>query len=325
MNKKILVALLLVFAGGGSYYLLRHAQAADEDTQLHGNIDIREVNLAFRVAGRVQQVLVDEGSVVKQGDLLAQLDNEPLRNALASAQASLQAVTARNALLHQGYRAEDVAQAKLRLQAAQSNLQEAERQLKRQRELALEGGSAQRTFDAAQTQHEQAQAQMRIAEQQLKSLQGGFRKEEIAESDAQLAQVKANFDSAQLALKDSSLLAPSDGMILTRAIEKGSMVQAGAPAFNLSLTQPVWARVYASDLQLARFASGSKVLLRSQARPDKPYHGTVGFVSPSAEFTPKSVETADLRTSLVYRLRVVVQDADKELRQGMPISVSLQK
>jgi HlyD family secretion protein len=173
--------------------------------------------------------------------------------------------------------------------------------------------------------HDQAAAQVRSSEEQLRLITTGFRKEEIAESDAQLAQARTTLDSARLALRDATLTAPSDGVILTRAVEKGTMVQPGTAAFVISLTNPVWVRAYVSEPQLGRFATGTKVTLHTDSRPDKPYSGVVGFVSPSAEFTPKSVETSDLRTSLVYRLRVIVDNPDSQLRQGMPVTVRLAK
>ncbi|MNC07386.1 putative efflux pump membrane fusion protein [compost metagenome] len=165
---------------------------------------------------------------------------------------------------------------------------------------------------------------MRSAREQLGQLETGYRPEEIAQSDAQLEGAKAALASAELALADAVLTAPSDGILFTRAIETGSMVQPGATAFNLSLTAPVWVRAYVEEPWLGHFPSGAHVTLTTDSRPDKPYQGVVGFVSPTAEFTPKSVETPDLRTHLVYRLRIVVQDPDSALRQGMPVTVRLQ-
>jgi HlyD family secretion protein len=170
---------------------------------------------------------------------------------------------------------------------------------------------------------DQAAAQVTASEEQLRLLTSGFRKEEVADSDAQLSQARATLESARLALRDATLLAPSDGVILTRAIEKGSMVQAGTPAFSLSLTAPVWVRAYVGEPQLGRYAPGAKVTVLTDSRPDTPYRGVVGFVSPTAEFTPKTVETTDLRTALVYRLRIVIEDPDSQLRQGMPVTVRL--
>lgn len=325
MNKKILIPTVLLtgLVAGTLWY--RHATAAEQKGTIYGNVDIREATLAFRVAGRVMEVRVDEGAVVKPGDRLAALDPEPLQNALLAAEATEGAVSARNALLHRGYRAEDVEQARARLASVRAVLAESERQLARQRTLVPEGAAPQRALDAAQSARDQAVAQARVAEEQLRTMTTGFRREEVAESDAQLRQAQAQLKSARLALQDAVLTAPSDGVILTRSIENGSMVQNGAPAFGLSLTNPVWVRAYVAEPQLGRFAPGTPVTLHTDARPDRAYRGVVGFVSPTAEFTPKPVETADLRTSLVYRLRVVVQDADSQLRQGMPVTVRLAK
>jgi len=164
---------------------------------------------------------------------------------------------------------------------------------------------------------------LKVAQESLRQMTTGYRKEEIAEADGQLGQAQANLETARLALRDAQLFAPSDGVILTRAVEKGSMVQAGTPGFSLTLTSPVWARAYVNETQLGSFNSGTRVALRTDLHPDKPYHGVVGYVSPTAEFTPKTVETADLRTSLIYRMRIVVEDPDAQLRQGMPVTVSL--
>ncbi|MBI3228995.1 MAG: secretion protein HlyD [Burkholderiales bacterium] len=322
MNKKLVVVAVLAAGAIAAWQFWPRLAPAANGT-IYGNIDIREVNLAFRSAGRLMDLKVDEGSKVKAGEVLAVLDTEPLMNSLHSAESALAAVKARNSLLHQGYRSEDKEQAKARVVAAQAALQEAERVLARQRELVPQGAAAQRALDSASNAREQAASQLKVAQQHAQAMNNGWRKEEIAESDALVAQASSNLANAQLALRDAALIAPSDGVVLTRALEKGAMVQVGTPVFSLSLVKPVWARAYVSEAQLGQFGSGRKVVLLTDARPGKPYHGVVGFVSPSAEFTPKSVETTDLRTALVYRLRIVVEDADEQLRQGMPVTVQL--
>ncbi|MDR3682957.1 MAG: secretion protein HlyD [Geothrix sp.] len=322
MNKKaILIPIALLTLGAVGYGIYRRIHAEERNGTLYGNVDIREASLAFRVGGRVESLKVDEGATVKAGDVLATLDPEPLQNSLRSAEAAVAALAARNALMHRGYRPEDIAETRARLEAAQAVLAETEANLARQSTLAPEGASTQRSLDAARSARDQAAAQVRVTEQQTHQMTTGFRQEEVAESDAQLRQAQAQVAAASLALKDATLVAPSDGIILTRAIEKGNMVQAGAPAFSLSLTSPVWTIAYVSEPMLGRFPPSTKVILTTDSRPDQPYHGVVGFVSPTAEFTPKSVETADLRTSLVYRLRIVVTDPDSQLRQGMPVTV----
>jgi HlyD family secretion protein len=323
MNKKIVLpiaAAALAIAGGA--YACRSHDGSEHPT-LYGNVDIREVNLAFRVGGRITAIKVDEGDPVHAGDLIASLDPEPLQHAVANAEAAVAATGAHAAMLHQGYRREDVEQARARLESARAALKDAEQQLVRQQAMVPPGAAPQRTLDNALSQRDQAAAQLRVADQSLRELSAGYRKEEIAEADGQFHQAQASLATAQLNLRDAQLVAPSDGVILTRAVEKGSMVAAGTPGFSLTLTSPVWARAYVDEGHLGRFNSGTQVLLTTDLHPDKPYHGVVGFVSPTAEFTPKTVETPDLRTSLVYRLRIVVADADAQLRQGMPVTVRL--
>jgi HlyD family secretion protein len=264
---------------------------------------------------------VDEGDAVKAGDVLAVLDTEPLQNALEAAEAALTSMIARNSMIHSGNRDEDVAQAKARMEAARATLTNAQQQYDRLSSLLPSGIISQDSVDTALAARDLAAANLRAAEEQYKAIGVGFRPEEKAESDGQLRQAKANLDTSRLAISDATLRAPSDGYILTRAIEKGQMIQTGSPAFSLSLTNPVWVRAYVEEPQLGHFNTGTKVLLYTDSRPKQPYKGTVGFVSPTAEFTPKSVETTDLRTALVYRIRIVVDDPDSMLRQGMPITV----
>ena len=322
MLKRLLVLVLLaglVYVGRQYFFPADHGSAGAET--LYGNVDIRELSLAFRVGGRVAEVLIDEGAEIKAGEVLAKLDSEPLRNNLRAASATVAALEARNRLLHKGYRKEDIAQAKAKLMSAQVALREAEQHLERQRGLIADAATTQHALDAAQAQRDQARSVLTAQTAQLELLQQGFRAEELAESDALLQQARVTQDTAQLALNDSTLIAPSAGIVLTRSIETGSMVQNGATAFSVSLTQPVWVRAYVAEPQLGRFASGTPVKIWTDSRPERAYQGVVGFVSPTAEFTPKAVETADLRTALVYRLRIVVQDADSLLRQGMPVTI----
>jgi HlyD family secretion protein len=326
MNRQKIAVITAVLAAiaAGAFFWFRASHGPQGAATIYGNVDIRQVSLAFRVGGRVSEVLVDEGDRVQPGQVLARLDTAPLTNNLRSAEAQLASLTARNTLLHEGFRREDVEQAEAHLQQARAALTEAQTQLKRQQALVPAGAAPQKSLDSAQSQRDQAAAQFKAADAALALSNRGYRKQEIAESDALLQQARANLDTAHLALDDAVLKAPSAAVVLTRSIEKGAMVAVGSNVFGLSLIDPVWVRAYVPEPQLGQFASGAKVSLSTDSRPERPYHGVVGYVSPTAEFTPKSVETTDLRTSLVYRLRVVVQDADEQLRQGMPVTVRLE-
>ncbi|HFN7955509.1 TPA: HlyD family secretion protein [Escherichia coli] len=273
------VVLAAVVAGGYWWYQSRQ----DNGLTLYGNVDIRTVNLSFRVGGRVESLAVDEGDAIKAGQVLGELDHKPYEIALMQAKAGVSVAQAQYDLMLAGYRDEEIAQAAAAVK--------------------------------------QAQATLKSAQDKLRQYRSGNREQDIAQAKASLEQAQAQLAQAELNLQDSTLIAPSDGMLLTRAVEPGTVLNEGGTVFTVSLTRPVWVRAYVDERNLDQAQPGRKVLLYTDGRPDKPYHGQIGFVSPTAEFTPKTVETPDLRTDLVYRLRIVVTDADDALRQGMPVTV----
>lgn len=140
---------------------------------------------------------------------------------------------------------------------------------------------------------------------------------------ANLEKALAELAESTLHLEDTNLYSPSDGVVLTRVLEPGSMLATNATIVTVSLINPVWVRAYISERELSQAKTGTRVKIYSDSAPQKFYEGKIGFVSSIAEFTPKTVETTDLRTELVYRLRIIVQDPKHELRQGMPVTVQL--
>lgn len=322
--KKLLVALVLLAALLIIGWQFRgRFQKTGEALTLYGNVDIRGVDLGFRVGGRLLEVLKDEGDAVKAGDLLARIDRQPYEHELARTEAELAAAVADQQLKKSGFRSEELEQARAVLNESQVVREDAERIRERHAGLLAGGGTSRQNLESAQAALDEAKQRVKVAEAKLKLLEAGFRAEEIAAADARVAQARAARATVVLRLEDTELKAPSDGIVLTRALEPGSIVQAGATALSLSLENPVWVRAYVHERELGRVPPGTKVILTTDGRPDKVFHGKVGFVSPRAEFTPKSVETPELRTSLVYRLRIVVEDSDGSLRQGMPVTVSL--
>jgi HlyD family secretion protein len=323
MKKLLIVLVLLAAAAAVAWQLKDRFGKPAAPLTLYGNVDIRGVDLGFRVSGRLQEALKDEGDPVKTGELLARIDRQPYEHELAAAEAGLAAAEADLRLKKAGNRAEDIAQAQASLDEIRIAGKDAQRMLDRQASLVKGGGTSQQNLENAQAALDAAQQRVKVAEAKLKLLETGFRPEEIAAAEAKAAQAKAACDTARLHIEDTELKAPSDGIVLTRALEPGAIVQAGATVFSLSLEHPVWVRAYVHETELGRVPPGTRVILTTDGRPDQPFHGTVGFVSPQAEFTPKSVETPELRTALVYRLRIVVDDSDGSLRQGMPVTVSL--
>ena len=322
MNKKRLaIALIVTGLVAAVAYSTVHQHQSSE-LVLSGNVDIRQVNLSFRVAGRLKTLNVDEGAQIKAGQVLGELDNQPYTIALADAKANRAALFAHHNLYQQGYRKEDIQQAKATLNARLAAQLNAGQLLQRQKQLSGSGAASQRLLDDAQSAFDQSSALVDAARQQYQELSSGYRKEEVAEVEANNQRAAAQLDNAALQLADTVLKAPADGIILTRAVEPGTMLAAGSTVLTLSLTEPVWVRAYVAESDLGQVASGTKVSVQTDTRKE-PYAGTVGFVSPTSEFTPKNVETTDLRTALVYRLRIVIDQPDRQLRQGMPVTVRI--
>lgn len=323
MKKTLLVLVLLAGFAAIGWHFRDQFLKPEHTLTLYGNVDIRGVDLGFRVGGRLQEMFKDEGDSVKTGEILAKIDREPYEHELANLDAALAAAEADQRLKQAGFRTEEIEQARAALAESQVAKKDAENILARQASLVGGGGTSRQNLESAQAALDAAQQRVNLAEAKLKLLEAGYRPEEIATAQAKVAQAKAAQASAIMRLEDTDLKSPSDGVVLTRAVEPGAIVQAGATVLSLSLEHPVWVRAYVHEPELGQVPPGTKVILTTDSQPHRQFHGTVGFVSPKAEFTPKSVETPELRTSLVYRLRIVVADSDGSLRQGMPVTVSL--
>ena len=316
-------ALVLLLAGAAWLVQARLRTHDIGPLRLYGNVDIREVNLGFRVAGKLAEVRLDEGDAVNAGKVLACLDPEPYRREAEEAKAQVAALRARFQWLEAGNRPQEIAQATALVHEREVTAANAERLAKRQEELLASKAVSVQDRDDAQARFRESEARLRSAREQLALLQAGFRPEEIAQAKAELARGEAALAASELRLEDTVLKAPSDGIILTRAQEPGAILPAGATVFTVSLRRPVWVRAYVAEPELGRVYPGLGVSVFTDSNPKHPYRGKIGFVSPRAEFTPKNVETPELRTSLVYRVRIVVEDVDDVLRQGMPVTVVL--
>jgi HlyD family secretion protein len=298
-------------------------QAKSEDISLYGNIDIRQVELALRVPGRLNELRLEEGETVRAGDVLARLDARSYQDSMRAAEAEVARRSAALGRLQAGSRPAEIAQARARVSEQQADLDNLRLTLARNEALVRSGATTQAAYDNAKTAAQVAGARLDSATKAFELTRQGPRAEDIAEADAALKVAQANLAAAQTALADTELLAPSDGVILSRVRERGAIVGAGDVVYVLSLQKPIWARVYVSESLLGRVHPGMEVSVFTDSRPGQPYRGRIGFISPVAEFTPKTVETPELRTDLVYRVRVIVEGEGNGLRQDMPVTVRL--
>jgi HlyD family secretion protein len=325
--KKLLigVAIVAIAAIGGCVYFdhWRDKRAANGEITLYGNVDIREADLAFNVGGRIKTMEVEEGDRVKKGQFLAMLEPETYQAQVDAAKASVDAQKAALDRLLAGSRPEEIKEARANVQAIQANLEDAKINLKRTEELARTQVAAQQKLDQNRASAKSLQAELAAAQQRLSLAIQGPRKEDIAQARAMLAVQEAQLALATSQLDYTKLFASDDGVIKTRIVEPGAVVQAPAPVYTLALSNPIWVRTYIPETDMGKIHPGMKAQVFTDSEPGKAHEGWVGFISPVAEFTPKAVETPDVRTSLVYRVRVYVDDPDNSLRQGMPATVRL--
>ena len=318
--KKILILIILLTAAAALWFK-GHGQAVQTELILHGNVDIRQVELAFNASGRVDKMLVRDGDRVKAGQLLANLDT--VRQQLSLLQIKAQSQAQREVLARYlaGSRPEEIRGARAQKDAARATLADAAAFYQRQQELVARHFVSSQQADSARFASEKAAAQLRAAEESLQLAKLGARKEDIAAARANLQVSEAAEAVMQRDISEGELHAPSDGVIENRILEPGDMASPLKPAFTLSLTDPVWIRTYLPETGLGRVPQGARALVHTDS--GQTVRAWVGYISPAAEFTPKTVETTEIRASLVYQTRVFVCKGQEQLRQGMPATVTI--
>lgn len=272
LRKFIILILILAAAAGGAYwYYWYEEKHKSDDIILFGNVDVRQVDLGFRVAGRVDKMFFQEGDFVPAGSLMGVLDKQPYLD--------------------------DVRQNKANIESINASFKNAQILLERRQELIGDGSISQEDLDNSQTNALVLEANLKTAK-------------------AALAIAMTNYSFTEV-------YAPTDGIVLTRIREPGTVVKVGDPIYTLSIISPVWVRAYVPEQLLGVVYPGMNADIYTDTKNGKVYPGRIGFISPMAEFTPKTVETTQLRTDLVYRLRIYADSPDLGLRQGMPVTVKL--
>lgn len=325
MNRSRLIALAVVAAiviAGAFTHGFGLLKGGDKELKLYGNVDVRTVDLAFRVAGRIDRIAVDEGQSVKRGDLLAALDTQSLDARIGEANAQVEQARAQYTKTRAGNRQQEIAQARARTTAAAATAHTAEQDYNRRSALVASGAISRDLWERTVADRTRAEAQLREA-QQAQSLQlAGARPEDVAAARAQVSAAEAARRSAATDLSDTRLTAPEDAIVDTRAREPGAIVQPGETVLTLAIPRPLRVRAYIAEPDLPRINPGMRVTVTADGAT-RPYKGVISWIAPKAEFTPKSVETESLRTDLVYRVRITVSDPDNQLRQGQPVTVTV--
>ena len=321
MLKRIVLIMLgaLAVTGGGYLYVRSAANhAVDTTLRISGNIEAHESVVSFKVQGRIMELSVQEGQYVKQGDLLARLDNDDYRQQVRVDEATVGTREAELELAVAGSRVQEIQAAKQTLIDARADMELKRSEFRRRQALLAEQGVSKEDVDSAATQLKRAQATYERVKQTHDQIVEGTRKEEIAVRRAQLESAREALQMSRVKLAYTVLSAPVSGVVLVRQAELGEVVSAGTPVVTIADVDHLWMRGYLNETDLGRVKWGQSATVRTDTYPEKAYQGRVSFISSQAEFTPKSVETHKERVTLVYRIKIDLDNPNHELKPGMP-------
>lgn len=292
--------------------------------KLSGNIEAHESLVSFKVQGRLIDLPVDEGMTVKAGELLARLDSDDYRQQVDVDQAAARVRQRQLTLGLAGSRAQDIEAARQNVLDAHADLEQKKKDYERYEALYKKDEITGQTRDQAATNVTRAQAAYKRAQEILNELVEGTRKEELAVDRANLRQAQESLDLSQIRLSYTVLRAPFDGVILVRQAELGEVVSPGTPIVTLADLVHIWLRVYLPETDLGKVRWGQDVEVRTDTFPGRVYHGRVAVIASDAEFTPKSVQTQEERVTLVYRVKIDIDNPRYELKPGMPADAYIQ-
>jgi HlyD family secretion protein len=323
-KRKVLLIVLIVCVGLVFWWYFAPSSVSErtDHITLYGQIDLRTVQLSFSEQEYIEGMFVDEGDLVQRGQVLAVLKKDRLKAQFAEAVARVAAQKKVVQRLTTGLRPQEILQARARVRAAKLRLSNAQTLSQRIKKTTPSGASTRQNLDDVITDVALAKAELAVEQNSLSLAEEGYRKEDIAEAQATLKALQAVVDVLKVRIGELELVAPVNGTIQNRIAELGELASPSRVAFTLAVTEPKWVRAYLPEPQLGFVTEGMVASVYSDSFAE-PFEGWVGFISPQAEFTPKRVETTELRTQLVYEVRVWVSDPDNALKLGMPVTVSL--
>ncbi len=324
MKKKLLIIGVLILSGIAFFLINRLSNRPEEGVLLlSGNVEVTEINLGFKSAGRIVELLTDEGQKVKKDDRLALLDSAELESQVAQNKAYLNETIARLEELKAGSRPQELEQAIANVNYAEAELIKAKNDLDRYEALYKDELISGEQMDSAKKSYDVAVSQHKKAVETLSLVKEGPRKEDIKAASNRVEQARAALKVMKERLKDTVLYAPIAGVILRKNAEKGETVGAGAPVFTLGDLGNPWIKVYVKEDKLGLVKLGQKAEVGVDSYPGKKYEGIVTYISSEAEFTPKNVQTQEERVKLVFGIKVSVKNINDELKPGMPADVRI--
>lgn len=327
MNKRIPILILLVALAAAAYYFylrLFPPPPPDNTLRISGNIEAHESLLSFKVPGRIVELPVEEGQWAEEGAVLAKLDAGDYRQQVALDEATLRVRQANLQLALAGTRRQEIEAALQAVVDAETDLAQKRIDLQRAEMLYKKDVVSAEQRDLATTALKRSETSVARAKERLDQLQEGTRPEEIAIARSNVQQARESVELSRIKLSYTLLRAPRAGVVTVRQAELGEVVQAGTPVVTLADLESVWVRSYISETDLARVRWGQAATVRTDTDPGKSYPGRISFIAAKAEFTPKTVETHKERVTLVFRIKIDVENPNHELKPGMPVDAVIE-
>ena len=320
----ILIVLAAIIAAGIYLYpRLTKKKSPANEIVLSGNIEAHESLVSFKVAGRIIDLPIEEGQSVEAGALLAKLENADYLQKVRIDEANVKVRQSDLALAIAGTRSQEINAAEQNVLNAQAELEQKKLDYARAERLYKEDAISAQDRDLAATALKRADATLQSAKQKHDEAVEGTRKEDIAIAQANVNAADANLGMSRVNLGYTVLHAPGAGVITVRQAELGEVVVPGTPVVALADLDHIWLRAYIAETDLGRIHYGQDAVITTDTYPGKQYHGRISFIASNAEFTPKSVQTYKERVTLVYRIKIEVENPNRELKSNMPVDAEI--
>jgi HlyD family secretion protein len=327
MKRKLIVRIMIIAAvvGTAAYLYVRWKGERPATTlDINGNIEAHESVVGFKVQGRLAELPVEEGQEVKAGELLARLDQNDYRQQVDIDEASAKTREKELKLALAGSRIQDKKSAEQAMLDAKADLELKKLDFKRNQALFEKDEVSAQVRDTADTNLKRAQATFERARQNYDLVLEGTRKEQIAVDRANVLSARQALGLSRIRLGYTDLTAPVSGVVEVRQAELGEVMAPGSPVVTITDLDHLWMRGYISETDLGRVRLGQAAMVKTDTYPGKLYRGRVSFISSTSEFTPKSVETHKERVTLVYRIKIELDNPNHELKPGMPADATIE-